>query len=185
MSHAVVLSTVLVLAAAAAAAEEPRAVHVAEVDAGLTEVWAAFTTDEGLRTWMAPLAEIELAVGGTIRTSFDPGGSLEGDGAIVNTILAYDPQRMLALAPTGYPDAFPFAAAMRATWSVYYFDEVSPSRTRITVVGLGYTDGEDSQKLRAFFEPANAELMRRLRVAVQQRREGLAAAEAAAAGGGP
>lgn len=144
-----------------------RVVFVAELEAGIDEVWDAFTTNEGLRMWMAPLVEIDLAVGGTIRSSYDPGGTLGDDGTITNTILAYDPKRMLALKATGYPDGFPFAEAAKATWSVFYFEEVSPTTTAITIVGLGYTASEDSRKMRDFFEPANAELLRRLGVALQ------------------
>ena len=33
-----------------------------EVEADIDAVWWAFTTNEGLRAWMAPLVEIELAV---------------------------------------------------------------------------------------------------------------------------
>jgi len=164
-----VLLALLILAEAAAAADEPRAVAAAEIEAPVAEVWNAFTNSEGLRRWWAPLAEIELAIGGAIRSSFDPGGSLGDEGTIVHTILAFDPGRMIALRPTGYPDAFPFAAAMRATWTVFYLDEVASMRTRITIVGLGYSNDDDSQKLRAFFEPANAELMRRLAAALAPR----------------
>jgi uncharacterized protein YndB with AHSA1/START domain len=176
-SHAAVLSMLLVLAAAAVAAEEQRAVHVAEVEAGIAEVWDAFTTTAGLRRWWAPLVDVEFVVGGAIRSSYDPSGNLGDEGTIVHTILAFDPGRMIALQPTGYPDAFPFAEAMRATWTVFYLEELAPERTRITIVGLGYSDSGDSQKLRAFFEPANAELMRRLAAALQRTSGG-------AAGGG-
>lgn len=164
-----VLLALLTLAEAADAADEPRAVATAEIEAPVAEVWNAFTTSEGLRRWWAPLVEIELVIGGAISSSFDPGGSFGDEGTIVHTILALDPGRMIALRPTGYPDAFPFAEAMRATWTVFYLEELSPARTRITIVGLGYTDGDDSQKLRAFFEPANAELMRRLAAALAPR----------------
>jgi uncharacterized protein YndB with AHSA1/START domain len=163
------LLALLLLAEAAAAADEPRAVAAAEIEASVAEVWDAFTTTAGLRRWWAPLVEIELAIGGAIRSSFDPGGGLGDEGTIVHTILAFDPGRMIALQPTGYPDAFPFPAAMRATWTVFYLEEFAPARTRITTVGLGYTDSEESQKLRAFFEPANAELMRRLAAALAPR----------------
>lgn len=146
-----------------------RVVFVAELEAGIDDVWDAFTTNEGLRMWMAPLVEIDLAVGGTIRSSYDPGGTLGDEGTITNTILAYDPKRMLALKATGYPEGFPFAEAARATWSVFYFEELSKDRTAVTIVGLGYTDSEESTKLRAFFEPANAELLRRLGVALKAR----------------
>jgi uncharacterized protein YndB with AHSA1/START domain len=172
-----IITSAFILAAVPAVAQEPapapgsRVVFVAELEAGIDEVWDAFTTNEGLRMWMAPLVEIDLAVGGTIRSSYDPGGNLGDDGTITNTILAYDSKRMLALKATGYPDGFPFAEAARETWSVFYFDAVSSSKTAVTIVGLGYTDSEESIKLRAFFEPANAELLRRLGVALKAKTE--------------
>jgi uncharacterized protein YndB with AHSA1/START domain len=168
-----IITSVLILAAVPAVAQEPapapdsRVVFVAELEAGIDDVWDAFTTNEGLRMWMAPLVEIDLAVGGTIRSSYDPGGTLGDDGTITNTILAYDPKRMLALKATGYPEGFPFAEAARETWSVFYFEELSKDRTAVTIVGLGYTDSADSRKMRDFFEPANAELLRRLGVALK------------------
>lgn len=171
-----ILSAVLILVCVPLLAQEPppapdsRAVYTAELEAGLDDVWDAFTTNEGLRMWMAPLVEIDLAVGGTIRSSYDPGGTLGDESTITNTILAYDPGRMLALKATGYPEGFPFARAARETWSVFYFDALSPSKTAVTIVGLGYTDREDSRKMREFFEPANAELLRRLGVALQAKR---------------
>jgi uncharacterized protein YndB with AHSA1/START domain len=167
----------LIFAGLPASAYEPatsgdeRVVFVAEVEASLDDVWDAFTTNEGLRRWMAPLVEIDLEVGGTIKSNYNPSGEIGDAGTIVNTVLAYDPKHMLALKATGYPEGFPFAEAAKATWSVFYFEEVSATTTAITIVGLGYTDSEDSRKLRDFFEPANAELLRRLGVALAARAE--------------
>jgi len=42
------------------------------VDAPLAQVWAAFTTGEGLRSWMAPHAEIDLRVGGRMLATTTP-----------------------------------------------------------------------------------------------------------------
>ena len=39
------------------------------VEAPLDSVWAAWSTSEGLRGWLAPHAEIDLRVGGLMRTS--------------------------------------------------------------------------------------------------------------------
>jgi hypothetical protein len=44
----------------AADVEMDRAVYTAEIDASVESVWAAFTTEKGIESWMAPVAEIEL-----------------------------------------------------------------------------------------------------------------------------
>jgi uncharacterized protein YndB with AHSA1/START domain len=38
------------------------------VSAPVSEVWKAWTTSEGLKSWLAPHADIELRIGGLMRT---------------------------------------------------------------------------------------------------------------------
>ena len=78
----------------------------------------------------------ELAVGAVPVAFDDPAGEIGDPGTIVNTILAYDPKRMLALKATGYPEGFPFAEAAKATWSVFYFEPASETTTAMGEVVL-------------------------------------------------
>ena len=160
-----VLSTVLV-------AEEPREVFEVEMDASVDEIWDAFTTTEGLQSWVAPLADIEFKVGGKWRANYKEDGVLGDASTIENTILCYDPKRMLSLKATGFPEGFPFKEAAKETWSIFYFTPVSEMKAKITVVGLGYNDTEQSQKMRAFFGTANKYSMEQLRAKLEEDRNG-------------
>ena len=88
---------------------------------------------------------------------------------IENTILSFDPKHMLSLKATGFPKGFPFAEAAKESWTVFYFSAVSESRTKIRVVGLGYTDSEESQKMRSFFKVANKHSLDQLDAALKRR----------------
>lgn len=138
------------------AAAEDREVVEAEIDASIDDVWHAFTTSDGLRTWVAPLVEIDFKIGGTLRANYNAQGALGDASTIENTILSFDPKRMLSMRVTKAPEGFPFANAIKDLWTVIYFEEISPDRTKLTQVGLGYTDTEESQQMRAFFVAANA-----------------------------
>jgi uncharacterized protein YndB with AHSA1/START domain len=153
-----------------AMAEEPREVFEVEIDAGVDEIWEAFTTTKGLQSWVTPLADIDLKVGGEWRANYNPDGALGDASTIVNTILSYDPKRMLSLKATGFPEGFPFKEAAQETWSVFYFTPVSETKTQITVVGMGYNDTEQSQKMRSFFAVANRYSMDQLRAALEKNR---------------
>ena len=137
-------------------------VHEGIVNAPIGAVWKAFTTREGLESWMVPHAEIDLKVGGKMRTHYDPDGVIGDPKTIENTILSFDPPRMLSLKATKPPAGFPYKDAIKGTWSVLYFEELGPKRTRITVRGMGYRDNEQSQKMREFFELGNAWTLARL-----------------------
>lgn len=137
------------------AAEEPRMVYETEIEAGVDAVWNAFTSADALTQWMAPVVEIDLAVGGKMRSNYNPEGKIGDGSTIENTILAFDPGHMLALKATGFPAGFPYKDAAASTWSIFYFVEVAPGRTRVTTVGLGYADDPKSQELKGFFEAAN------------------------------
>lgn len=154
----------LALIPLAALAAEPRKLVVeGEVDAPPAEVWRLFTTVEGVTSWMVPLAEVDLRVGGHMRTNYDPKGKVGDPKTIVNRILSYEPERMLSLQNVEAPEGFPHAAATRDTWSVIYFDPIDEGkRTRVRVVGLGWGEGPEADAAWAFFEQGNAWTVKRL-----------------------
>ena len=134
---------------------DARQVIQTEVDASIDDVWSSFTTTSGLQRWCAPLIEIDFKVGGKMRSNYDSQGELGDANTIENTILCFDPKRMLSLKATKAPEGFPFPNAIKDVWTVMYFEEISPSKTKITTVGLGYTDTEESQQMQEFFAAAN------------------------------
>jgi uncharacterized protein YndB with AHSA1/START domain len=159
----------IVALASISLAQEQRAVFEAEIDASVDDIWDAFTTTEGIRSWVAPLAEVDFKVSGKWRTNYNKDGKLGDASTIENTILCYDPKRMISLKATGFPENFPFKEAAKDTWSIFYFEPVSKTRTKITVVGLGYNDTPQSKKMRAFFETANRYSIDQLRAAMKKK----------------
>lgn len=80
-----------------------------------------------------------------------------GDAStIVNTVLAYEPQRMLAIKVAKAPAGFPFPNAIANMWSVIYFDAVESMKTRVRVVSMGFGADDESQRMRQFFDRGNA-----------------------------
>lgn len=121
---------------------------------------------------MAPLADIDFRVGGKWRANYNKDGQLGDATTIENTILCYDPKRMLAIKATGFPEGFEFVEAAKETWSIFYFARTSDTKTKITIVGLGYTNSEQSRKMRAFFKPANKYSMGQLKAALETKAPG-------------
>jgi uncharacterized protein YndB with AHSA1/START domain len=125
------------------------------INAPAPEVWALFTTSEGyLKTGVAH-AQIDLRIGGEIRTHYDPKGRLGDPETIVNEILAYEPERMLAIRVKQAPASFPHRSALAGTWTVLYFAPAGENMTQVRIVGLGYGDSEASRAMRKFFAEGN------------------------------
>jgi uncharacterized protein YndB with AHSA1/START domain len=132
------------------------------IKAPVEAVWAALTTKEGQESWNVAHAEIDLKIGGKMRTHYDPKGVIGDPGTIVNTILAFEPNRLLAMQVADPPAKFPFKDAIRKMWTVIHFEEAGPGRTRLRVVGVGYGDDDESRKLKAFFARGNDYTIRKL-----------------------
>ncbi len=126
------------------------------VSAPLDSVWNAFTTSTGLESWMAAHATFDLRIGGTMQTVYAAEGTLGDASTIENTVLAYEPKRMLTVKVSKVPAGFPFPKAIRSMWTVIYFESVNPTSTRIREVSLGFGPDEESQKMRQFFDQGNA-----------------------------
>lgn len=138
-------------------------VSEAMIDAPVEAVWAAWATSEGLRSWLAPHAEIDMRVNGRMRTNSSAGGALGDAQTIENTVLSFEPQRMLSIKVAKPPAGFPFPNAIQQMWTVIHFESAGPQRTRMRVVGLGFGPDAESQKMRAFFDRGNATTLEQLR----------------------
>ena len=142
----------LVVATPVSAAEP--IVSEAIVDAPMEAVWTAWTTVEGIQSWMVARTDIEFRVGGLWRTTYTRDADLAGDAAIHHRILAFDPGRMLAFQTVKTPKNFPFPGILR-TWTVVYLEPLDNARTKVTVRMVGYEDDAESLRMRAFFETGN------------------------------
>jgi uncharacterized protein YndB with AHSA1/START domain len=147
-------SLAMTQASVAHASTEPL-VAEAVVDAPADKVWDAFTTKEGIESWMVASGDVDLRIGGLMRTTYRRGADLDGETAIHQTILSIDPGRMLSFRTIKSPKDFPFAEAISKSWTVVYLDPVEIGRTRVTVKMLGYDSDPESQKMRRFFELGN------------------------------
>jgi uncharacterized protein YndB with AHSA1/START domain len=132
------------------------------INAPVDAVWAALVTKEGQESWNVAHAEIDLKVGGKMRTHYDAAGRIGDPNTIENTILCFEPNRMLAIQVMNPPEKFPFKNAIKKIWTVVYFEDAGPSLTRLRIVGNGYGDDEESNKLRGFFEKGNAYTLKKL-----------------------
>jgi uncharacterized protein YndB with AHSA1/START domain len=157
----------MVLASCAAMMNAPMAlagrtlVTEAVIAAPVADVWDAFTTARGFESWAVAHAEVDLRVGGEIRSNYDPTGTIGDDHTIINQILVFEPQRMLAIRNTRAPAGFPHADLFGQTWSVIYFepDNGAVDRTRVRIVGMGWGEGKQWDDLYNFFKAGNAQTL--------------------------
>jgi uncharacterized protein YndB with AHSA1/START domain len=132
------------------------------IEAPVEAVWAAFATKAGQESWNVAHAEIELKIGGKMRTHYDPKGQIGDPNTIENRILSFEPKRMLSIQVTNAPAKFPYKDAIKTMWTVIHFEDAGPGRTRLRIVGLGFGDDEESRKLREFFDKGNAYTLKKL-----------------------
>jgi uncharacterized protein YndB with AHSA1/START domain len=142
--------------------EPHRLVTEGIIDAPREQVWHAFATKEGQESWNVAHAEIDCRAGGKMLTHYDAKGKIGDPNTIENLILALDPGHMMTIKVGTPPAQFPFKQAIKNVWTVVYFDEVGPKQTRVRVVGNGYGDDEESQKLRSFFDKGNIATLEKL-----------------------
>ena len=127
----------------------------AVVNAPIDEVWKAWTTREGMESWMVGKTDFELTVGAIWHTSYDKQSTLDDDRTIHQQLLAYDPGRMLAIRTVKPPKGFPFPDEIGKTWTVVYLEPIGSAQTKVAARMFGYSANEESQKMRAFFERGN------------------------------
>jgi uncharacterized protein YndB with AHSA1/START domain len=163
-----------VLAAAAAAQEVENTSYRADddtrvlqhritVEAPAADVWDAWTTTEGIRSWAVPVGRIDFRLGGIWESSYNLDARIGDPGNIQNRILAYLPDRMLTIQAVAAPPGFPHRELLSEIFTVIELEALDAARTRVTVSMVGYASGEGFDVLYGHFEKGNAWTLEKLR----------------------
>lgn len=152
--HVARLAAALLLAAAGgpcAAAE--RAIDKSVlVAAPIDEAWAAWTTREGIVSFMAPDAVIEPRVGGAFQIHFDPGAPAGSRGADEMRFMALQPPHMLSFdwnAPPSLPQV-----RLQRTFVIVRLAPEGERATRVSLHHTGWGDGGEWDRAHAYFDRA-------------------------------
>jgi uncharacterized protein YndB with AHSA1/START domain len=125
------------------------------VPASVDEVWQAFTTSDGLSTWLTPGAVADLRKGGEWTAHF-PGGKTGG-----GTIISFVPKREMVMSAMA-PEWFPAVRAERTT-ATFRFSPQGPESTLVQLEQTGWKEGEEWDKAYDYLSKGNAQLLETLR----------------------
>ena len=155
------------LAVVAAAGERESTMKASErievevlVDAKLSDVWHAWTTNEGVRSFFADESQVDLAIGGPYEMYFLPDAERGKRGGEGCRVLSYLPEEMLSFSWNAPPK---FAhARQHFTWVVLRFDEPMPGKVRVRLTHLGWQEmqaahpehAEEWNQVREYFSKA-------------------------------
>jgi uncharacterized protein YndB with AHSA1/START domain len=140
------------LSAAPVAAAERALDKEVVVAASAEQVWDAWTSRDGIRSFMAPDAEIDPRVGGAFHVHFDPLAAPGSKGADDMRYMALQPPKMLSFDW----NAPPHLAETRGqrTFVVLRFEPVDAAHTRVRLHHTGWGDGGQWDETYNYFDRA-------------------------------
>lgn len=154
---ALVLAVLVPAALPLRAGDDPEIRVEVVVAAPVEAVWNAWTTAEGLESFFAREARVDLRPGGAYEILFDPAAAPGDRGADDMEVMLVQPHRALAFtwnAPPRFPDQRP-----QRTHVMIRFRPLEENRTRVVLVHDGFGEGEEWDAVRAYFENAWGEVV--------------------------
>jgi len=152
-----------------AAAEDP-VVNEAVIDGSADEIWRLITTKRGMESWMVPHADVDLRVGGFVRTNHAPDGKIGDPRTVTNRILALQPKQKLSFQIAELPEGIPMIASLLGTWYEIQLKPLTRSQTRVRCVGRGFPGGPTGFAARAFADRGNEWALQQLQKVFVDRR---------------
>lgn len=133
----------------------------AVIAAPRAKVWAAWTTVDGVTSFFAPDASVELRLGGPYEMYFktdEPEGSRGSEGC---RILSFLPERMLSFTWNA-PPLFPAERTQRTFVVVELVDADGGAGTRVKLTHSGFGAGGRWAEVRGYFDAAWGSVLKHL-----------------------
>ncbi len=140
------------------AQDQSRAIDIAVyVEAPLKAVWQAWTTETGVKTFLAPDAKIDPRVGGAYELYFDPKAELGQRGSEGCVILAIEPMKMLSFTLNPPPD-MPEIRKQRTHVTVR-FSRANERSVKVSIFHDGWGEGEQWNRAYEYFKKTWREIV--------------------------
>jgi uncharacterized protein YndB with AHSA1/START domain len=127
------------------------------VDAPVSEVWNAWTTEEGIKSFFAPACNIDLRVGGAYEMFFLTDGKPGERGGEGCRILAIQPEKMLSFTWNAPPHLH--EARAQFTHVTLRFRPLIDGTTKVIFTQDGWGDGGQWDEAFAYFQRAWLEIV--------------------------
>ncbi len=127
-------------------------VKQAVVPASIEEVWAKWTTVDGVKSFIAADAKIELRPGGAYEWYFAMDAPEGRRGSEDCKLLSFVPKQMLSFEWNAPPDFGPLRD--KRTQVIVMLEKLADRSTRVTLTEHGWGEGEEWQKLYDYFDRA-------------------------------
>jgi hypothetical protein len=133
------------------------------VHASVNQVWECWTTSAGLQRWMAPVANIDLRIGGTISTNYSKDARVGDPGTILLKITNYLERELVTLKVT-LNDSFPIKtrADDKDLQEIVQVKDMGNGRTKIVSSMVGWGSGKEWDDTYNFFAKGNVWTYRQL-----------------------
>jgi uncharacterized protein YndB with AHSA1/START domain len=127
------------------------------VQGSLDEVWEAWTTEEGVRSFFAPACQVRLQVNGPYEILFNPEAEPGQRGAEGMRVMAFQPLKMLAFTWNAPPHLSQVRGQL--THVQVWLDRIDAGQTRVTLLHRGWGQGGEWDRAYDYFARAWGEVV--------------------------
>lgn len=129
-----------------------RTIHYeVEVNGTLEDVWNAWTSEEGIKSFFAPGCHLDFRIDGLYEVFFFPENAPGFRGAEGTRIMAIEPQQMLSFTWNQTPD---LSIREQRTLITLKFRQLEDNKTQLIFIQTGWGDGPEWDKAYAYFTEA-------------------------------
>ncbi len=129
--------------------------HTAILPLGINNAWALFSSASGFRSFLSPIADIQIRVGGMLEASFEENGRIGSSDNLALEITSYLPREMIAMRIVSTPQGFPNPEIAKHLIIVIQLIPLTDGRTEIVYSMLGWKEGRVWNDFYEFFDYTN------------------------------
>lgn len=122
------------------------------LQAPVQQIWEMWTTAEGITSFFAPKATVELEIGGKFELLFMLDNPIGLQGSENCKILSYLPEKMFSFSWNA-PPQFPVVRE-QFHWYVLNLIAINEQTTKLELTGLGWKDTEEWNLVYQYFDVA-------------------------------
>ncbi|HEY1415633.1 MAG TPA: SRPBCC domain-containing protein [Caulobacteraceae bacterium] len=131
------------------------------INAPVAVLWKSFVDPKEFARWNAPVAAIDMRVGGTLEATYNPKKPIGDPDNIKHRVITFLPERLIVFQNIQAPKELPNADKFQRTVIIVQFEPMGAAKTKVTLSCTGFGADAASQQIYRFFQVDNAEELER------------------------